>query len=185
MNTSITTRKEILKISREIVRKQGFTAINIRTVAAACGMSVGSIYNYFNSKSDLVSAVIESVWGDIFHHWEDAFIFKDTEVCISWIYRRLKYGAKNYPGFFTLHSFGFLQEDKSEGKRLMHQIWAHILEALCSVIKRDTKVRKDVFSENFTIENFADILFSLILSAMLRGDYDPSTVLELIRKLLY
>ncbi len=48
MNTVITSKEAILNISRQLIQKQGCTAINIRNVAAACGVSVGSIYNYFN-----------------------------------------------------------------------------------------------------------------------------------------
>lgn len=185
MNNTAITRKEILKVSRGIVQDHGLGAINIRTVASTCGVSVGSLYNYFDSKSDLVSAVIESVWSDIFHHWEDALIFQDTEVCIKWIYGRLVYGAKQYPGFFTQHSFSFLHDEKNVGKQLMQQTWKHILDALCTVIKNDARVRPHVFSEHFTAEKFANILFSVILSTMLRNDYDSSAVLELIRIVLY
>ena len=67
----------------------------------------------------------------------------------------------------------------------MQQTWQHILEGLCSVLKRDAKVRPDAFTEQFTPEAFADLLFSLMLSALLRQDYDPATVLEVVRRTLY
>ena len=62
MNPVVTSKEEILKTSRKLIQQQGWTAINIRSVAAACGVSVGSIYNYFDSKSALISAVVESIW---------------------------------------------------------------------------------------------------------------------------
>ena len=65
MNTIVTSREEILKASRELIRQEGWSAISIRSVAAACGVSVGSIYNYFDSKTELVSATVESVWEKI------------------------------------------------------------------------------------------------------------------------
>ena len=68
MNTVITSKEAILDISRQLVREKGLGAVNIRTIAAACGVSVGSIYNYFCSKSDLVMATIESIWQDIFFY---------------------------------------------------------------------------------------------------------------------
>lgn len=67
----------------------------------------------------------------------------------------------------------------------MQQTWQHILEGLCSVLKRDANIRPDAFSEEFTPEKFADVLFSLMLSALLRQDYDPSAVLEIVRRTLY
>lgn len=43
----------------------------------------------------------------------------------------------------------------------------------------------DVFDQQFTEKQFADILFSLILVSMIRQDYNPSSILMLINKTLY
>ena len=37
MNTVVTSREEILKTSRELIQQQGWSAVSIRSVAAACG----------------------------------------------------------------------------------------------------------------------------------------------------
>lgn len=185
MNTVVTSKEDILKASRELLRRRGWSALNIRSVAAACGVSVGSIYNYFDSKAALVSATVESIWCEIFRRPEDGTVFQDTQTCIAWMYGQMEYGHRQYPGFFTLHSLGFMQEDISDGKRKMQQTWRHILEGLCSVLKRDAGIRADAFTEQFTAERFADVLFSLMLSALLRQDYDPTTALELVRRTLY
>lgn len=185
MNTVVTSKEEILEASRELIRQQGWSAVSIRSVAAACGVSVGSIYNYFDSKTALVSAAVESVWCEIFHRPENDAVFQDIRSCMIWIYERMEYGCRQYPGFFTLHSLGFMREEKSDGKQKMQQTWQHILEGLCSVLKRDRNIRPDAFTEQFTAETFADVLFSLMLSALLRQDYDPEAVLEIIRRTLY
>ena len=185
MNTVVTSKEKILKTSRELIQQQGWSAVSIRSVAAACGVSVGSIYNYFDSKATLVGATVESVWCEIFQRPEDKLVFQDTQSCIIWMYERMEYGCKQYPGFFTLHSLGFMREDKLDGKRRMQQAWHHISEGLCSVLKQDAKIRPDAFTDSFTVEEFAGILFSLMLSALLRQDYDPVAVLELVRRTLY
>ena len=66
MYPSVTSDKAILQASRTLLQEQGWTALNIRSVAAACGVSVGSIYNRFGSKSQLVAATVESIWQEIF-----------------------------------------------------------------------------------------------------------------------
>ncbi len=185
MNIVVTSEDEILKTSRSLISQQGWSAVNIRSVAAACGGSVGSIYNYFDSKAALVGATVESVWREIFHRPEDGSVFQDTQACIIWMYERMEYGCRQYPGFFTLHSLGFMQEDKPDGKQRMQQTWQHIQDELCSVLERDARVRPDVFTEQFTAEKFAGVLFSLLLSALLRQDYDPSAVLEIVSRILY
>lgn len=185
MNTIVTSKEEILKTSREMIRQQGWSAISIRSVAAACGVSVGSIYNYFDSKSDLVGATVESVWCEIFHRPDNDAVFRDVQVCVTWIYERMAYGGEQYPGFFTLHSLGFMGKEKPDGKRRMQKTWHHILSGLCDVLSQDEKIRPDAFTDQFTPEKFADVLFSLTLSALLRQDYDPSAVLEIVRRTLY
>ena len=116
---------------------------------------------------------------------EDEQVFHDVTTCISWIYERFKYGNKRFPGFFSLHSFGFMKEGKDDGKKRMMRTWEHILNGLCEVLKNDPKIRPGVFDENFTEMQFAEILFSLMLVSVIREDYDPSSVLMLINKTLY
>ena len=79
-----TSKEEILKTSRVLIQQNGWEAVNIRAVAAACGVSVGCIYNYFGSKTELVSAAVESIWSDIFRHPDDPAVFEDTLSCIRW-----------------------------------------------------------------------------------------------------
>lgn len=86
-----------------IFRKKGnYTPKTAAPSCLACGVSVGSIYNYFDSKAALLSETVGSVWQEIFHRPDDT-----------------------------------------------------------------------------------DVLFSQMLSAMLRQDYDPSTVPEIVRRTLY
>ena len=161
-----TSKEEILKTSRVLIQQNGWEAVNIRAVAAACGVSVGCIYNYFGSKTELVSAAVESIWSDIFRHPDDPAVFEDTLSCIRWMYRQMEYGSEQYPGFFT-------------------QTWQHILDALTMVLTRDKKIRTDAFTEEFSRQKFAGILFSLMLSAVVQQDFDPITVLEIIRRTIY
>ena len=185
MNPMATSKENILQISRKLIQQNGWTGVNIRSVAAACGVSVGCIYNYFESKTDLLSATVESIWNDIFHHPEDEAVFQDTLSCVRWMYKQLEYGCQRYPGFFTHHALGFVQQDTADGKQQMQRAWQHILDALCTVLRNDARIRADAFTEEFTVEKFAEMLFSLMLSALVRQDFDPSTVLEIVRRAVY
>lgn len=185
MNPMATSKENILQISRKLIQQNGWAGVNIRSVAAACGVSVGCIYNYFESKTDLLSATVESIWSDIFHHPEDEAVFQDTLSCVRWMYKQLEYGCQRYPGFFTHHALGFVQQDTADGKQQMQRAWQHILNALCTVLRNDTRIRADAFTEEFTVEKFAEMLFSLMLSALVRQNFDPSTVLEIVRRAIY
>ena len=66
MRSVVISREVILTASRTMLREKGWAAINMRSVAAQCGVAVGSLYNYFSSKTELVAATVESVWEEIF-----------------------------------------------------------------------------------------------------------------------
>lgn len=185
MNTIVTSREAILKGSRELIQQQGWTAINVRAVAAVCGVSVGSLYNYFNSKSDLIAATVESVWCDIFHFPENQNGFDSFISCVEWAFDCMKKGNEKYPGFFTLHSMRFFGEEKTNGKLLMEQSWNHIQNSLYTVLVNDRHVRPGVFDAVFTPEKFVGIIFSLIISALLQQNYDCSGIREMICRIIY
>ena len=146
MNRLATSKEDILAASRELIKENGWAAVSIRSVAAKCSVSAGTIYNYYESKAELLGATIESVWQEIFFHPEDEQVFHDVTTCISWIYERFKYGNKRFPGFFSLHSFGFMKEGKDDGKKRMMRTWEHILNGLCEVLKNDPEIRPGVFA---------------------------------------
>ncbi len=65
MNKQVTSKQEILEACRAIVAELGVHALNMRNVAKRCDVAVGSLYNYFSSKDDLMTQVVESIWEEI------------------------------------------------------------------------------------------------------------------------
>ena len=183
MNTVVTSKDEIFKNKPGADPETGLVR---RQHPFRCG-GLRSLWvpSTIIFKSDAYERHGESVWCKIFHEPEDGSVFEDTLACISWMYGRMEYGQRKCPGFFTLHSLGFLGNEKSEGRQRMQETWKHISDGLIFVLKRDPRVRPDAFTEQFPAEKFADVLFSLMLSALLRQDYDPRAVLEITRRTLY
>ena len=48
--------------ARRQIETTGFAATTIRSVAAGCGVGVGTVYNYFPSKDDLAAAYLLDDW---------------------------------------------------------------------------------------------------------------------------
>ena len=44
------------------VKQSGYGAFTIRSVAKACGVGIGTVYNYFQSKDDLLAAFLLRDW---------------------------------------------------------------------------------------------------------------------------
>lgn len=185
MNTVITSREAILDTCRQLVREQGWTAISIRNVAATCNVSVGSIYYYFDSKTVLTAATVESIWHDIFHFSESEPDFDCFLSCVQWIFDSIRKGSEQYPGFFTSHSMHFIGADKTDGQQLMAQSWEHMRLKLSAILMQDKKIRPEAFNDILSPHKFVDIVFSLIIAALIQQNYDDSAILEMLRKVLY
>ncbi len=52
-------RESILDVARDVFLAEGYAAASMSTIAAKLGGSKGTLYNYFKSKEDLLSAVVQ------------------------------------------------------------------------------------------------------------------------------
>jgi len=59
-------RELILNKSKEILYTDGYSALNMRNVAKACQIALGTIYNYFPTKKDLVMEMMIDYWKKYF-----------------------------------------------------------------------------------------------------------------------
>lgn len=185
MNINVTSKEAILAKSRELVMNQGISSINMRSVANACGVAVGSIYNYFPSKTELITATVEDVWKDIFHMPDSSFHFEHFTDCLLWLIERIEKGCKKYPGFFTLHSVSFTSEEKSNGRQIMESYFGHIKRNLLHVLKSDSKVRANAFNDTLTPEAFVELIFTLITSMLLQKQETYSPLIEMVIHCIY
>lgn len=55
-------RENLLTEARRQVMELGYAAMTIRSVAKACGVGVGTVYNYFPSKDILVASFMLADW---------------------------------------------------------------------------------------------------------------------------
>lgn len=51
------TKNKLYKISIELLEKQGYEKLKVEDICKKAGVSVGSFYNYFNSKNDILVEV--------------------------------------------------------------------------------------------------------------------------------
>ncbi|MFR5091051.1 MAG: TetR family transcriptional regulator [Adlercreutzia equolifaciens] len=61
-NRPVISKEQILDAAYEIATTKGLGALSIRAVAAACGVAVGTVYNSYPTKSDLVNDVVGRFW---------------------------------------------------------------------------------------------------------------------------
>ncbi len=57
-------RGDILRCAEIILKTDGYDAMSVRRIARECKTAVGTIYNYFDCKDDLVANIILKDWMD-------------------------------------------------------------------------------------------------------------------------
>ena len=186
MNNTATSKDEIMKVCLRIAANDGLKSLNMRSVSDGCHVALGTLYNYFGSKDELLIETIGSVWNDIFSGGDKKSRVPDSfPGYIDHLFDCIGRGASKYPNFFSSHSVSIALSDRDEAKSAMEQYFSHIRAGMANAIHHDKSVRKDAFTDEFTAEKFSGILFSLILSALLKQDFDSSAVCEVVRRTVY
>lgn len=185
MNTIVTSQEEILSACRDIIAKNGLPALNMRAVAKECGVSVGAVYYYFPSKSDLVAAAIQDMWQWIFRMEETDRSQIGFSAYAEWIFRRVRYGMERYPNFLTAHSMSFADTDRGKARSVMEQYFRQMKKGLLDALNADNSVRDHAFGPGFTREQFVDFVFSNLLSCLVGQEESCQVLLEVIKRAIY
>ena len=106
MNTVVTSRQALLAASRTVARRQGLDGLSIRAVAAEARVSVGSVYNYFSGKTELLAATVEEIWMQILSAPEGEAPRDGFAAYVHWLFHRIQSGA-GIPGLFPGTCGGF------------------------------------------------------------------------------
>lgn len=96
------TRKRILESALSLFREKGFDQVSIDEITSTAGVSKGSFYTYFQTKSDIIIEEFRLI--DYFYEKKEAVILRNPDAAsrlIAFTRHQLDYIHKNM-GFRTL-----------------------------------------------------------------------------------
>ena len=187
MNKVVSSKEDILKASRNLIEKEDAYSISIRSIAKEANISVGTIYNYYSSKEELIADIIKSVWFETFH---SSSIFIDNISfleAVENIFMALERCDKKYKNFYSWHS-SILIDDKDRGVAMMNKMFEHIKKSLEKYIDSDANIKSDIFNLSFSKRDFIDFVFSFIISSVsstMKSHYKLETLKEVITRIIY
>jgi len=125
----------ILEHAREILLNEGYEKLSIRNVAKSCGLGIGTIYNYFPNKRDLIRQMILG-------YWEEYLEFLDkVEEGQESLFEKIK------------HSYEKLDSQVSKFK----EIWVKIcMDFSPESVHADMEVKKDFIEK--LVRKFENII---------------------------
>lgn len=184
MNPPNTSREEIMRVSRKIVSEKGLPALNMRTLAKECGIALGTLYNYYSDKDELVVAAIESVWQDILEKSAPDSGVRFSQY-VTQIYARILSGLKDYPDFFAAHSISVAGSAKGKARGTMERCFGKIRGELHAALLADKNVDRSIFSETFREEDLIGHILDTITISIIKGKSDCAALTEILDRLLY
>ena len=185
MNTTVTSKEIIMNVCRQIVSEKGLASLNMRMVAKECHIALGTLYNYYSDKNELLVATIESVWKDIFHPKTDCRETLPFPDYIAHIFDCVQAGAVQYSDFFTAHSVSITNAKKDEAKDIMERYFEHMKKRMTAALHSDAAVDFTVFSETFTESDFIDFVLHHMLLLLMEKKENCTILVELIRRVIY
>lgn len=179
------SKQQILDAAFEIATGEGLAALNIRSAAERCNVSVGSIYNYYPTKGQLIADVVARFWRQAVP--ADIMRALPGESFIDF-YVRI---AGELRGVFTEFEENWLVQlatiDKKNlkaGTELEREYFEHIQRGMLAVLEADGSIDRTVFGEDLTPEQVCSLAWGSIMMS-LRNPALTSTMAALLRRTLY
>jgi AcrR family transcriptional regulator len=134
-------RDTIINTGREILLKEGYSSFSIRTLAEKSGIATGTIYNYFESKVQILANILIRDWNGMAADLEDQLGeaasvtegIKDIHEAVSWF-------SSLYVGFFRDYSAG---NSSNEIVRDYHRIVIDNVNAFLDVLFEKFGINED------------------------------------------
>ena len=95
-------REKLLNACSELLYTKGYRGVSIRAVADCCGIAVGTVYNYFPSKDQLIAGVLLQNWSSVHQRLlEEAQVDPDCEHAFRSLFEELRTFSVRYRVIWT------------------------------------------------------------------------------------
>jgi len=174
-------RLKLIECAQRIECDEGVDAINIRRLASEANISVGTVYNYFESKREVLLALTENYWIQTLeqmHAEVSAERFSDQLRQII-VFLRSK---MNDCAEILMRS---LRADEQTGRARMASMQTVLVVALVDRLRGDAQIRPGVWSGPLSIKAFAQFVLDNLLALLGRRESEMEPFLEIVNRILY
>lgn len=185
---SVITSEEILEQAYELACEQGLQSLSIRSIAAACDVSVGTVYNSYASKTELINDVVGMFWQRAFaetmktlaaHEGNDFIDFCEA------LSQSLKSALKEFRKDFLSDLSALSEGDRLSAQKREQQSFIHARAGIKQALLSDPRIKQDQLTGALAPDALAALVWeTLIDSARDDMGYDK-TLFVLLRAVLY
>lgn len=175
----------ILSAASLIAYEEGLASINMRSIAKKCDIGLGTIYNYFPTKIDLVNAIIQNFWDECFKEFHHAFdphldFFKQLEILYFYIFNYLSQIKDTcLKDLSTLFDFY-----KNENKIKELPYMEHFIHVLDELVETNHILFNETFYSVFGKQNLIKFIFSNFITMLIYNDSDYEYFNTILKRIL-
>jgi len=174
-------REQLLDSAREIATREGTEAINIRRLASQAGIASGTVYNYFQSKEDVLLALTEEYWRKAMAEMRQAIHADTFTGQVREIYAFLRSRIDDSAGVLM----GSLRNVEAVGRERMTAMQTGLRMAIVQRMEADGGIRATVWNERFTKERYADFVLANLLMLLQKKEDSIDFFLDILERTLY
>jgi AcrR family transcriptional regulator len=173
MNRKVTTKDQILDHAMEIAVEEGVDAVNIRRLASACGLAIGSVYNYYKDKETLIHDLAERFWSGILEDQEKVYRSgMEFTVFLEQYYRYLYGRLARYDRSWLVGMSGKSPEKEAIG-------------LLQRAIREDPRVDRSIWNMELNEDAFCEYVMTNLMALLRSGENNCRFFIFLLEHLLY
>ncbi len=144
-------RGQLLDEARRQIKEQGYAKTTIRSVAGACGLGVGTVYNYFSSKDMLIASFMLEDWQRALDEMKKARV-RDARGRLLSVYDLIA-------GFIRLHKSLFSDSDAAKSFNISQSEYHRVLRAQIASMLAPVSSKTEE-NEGFLYEFIAESLLT-------------------------
>lgn len=183
MNEIVGIKESILSAAKELSAQKGIAVLNVREVAAACSISVGTVYNHYPDKGALIAAVVEDFWQGVFSTMDRAAL------CALPPAEALEAFYLQLAGYLAAFQVNWLEQlsllgasEKQTGRAREKAMLGRIVGFVQSLLESSSAVLQ---AYNAAERNqLAQFLFDCLFAMLRRGETDFTFAKKLLLQLL-
>ena len=179
------SQEQLLDKAKALVAREGAQALSIRRLAAECGVSVGSIYNYFPAKSDLLAAVVGDFWREALHSQPLPQPGEPFETVVSKVYERLYGYFQTFAHDWLAQLTALPQPQREQSKQAEAAYLAHMQQRLLEALLADATLSPALWDDALTPQALVSMTLMVMLASLRQKQPDVRPLLALLQRILH
>lgn len=185
-NKPIISKQQILDTAFAIASTSGLSGLSIRDVASACNVAVGTVYNSYPTKNDLVNDVVGRFWNEALAERMPSAVAGGNFIgfCEE-LARQLSEALAKFRDDWLTEIAALDAQGLVSARKREEACFAHIRRGLAVALELDRRVMRDRLQGALAVEPLCAFVWDSMLSSIKHGDPRCQTLFALLERVLY